>query len=291
MPELAYVNGKISSIETAMVPVEDRGYQFGDAVYEVIASYNGHLFALEEHLDRLERSMGKLQFPHISRETIHSSIHDFFRRAGLLRAALYMQISRGVGLRSHAFPETGELQVVMTVREVDEKPAKLREEGASAITMKDLRWSRCDIKTVQLLPNVLAKQKATESGADDAIFIGDGDVVREATSSNVFIVVDGTIVTHSLTQNILPGITRAVVIDICKDLSIPLEERFYFLNDLYSADEVFLTGTITEVLPVVIIDSKPIGDGKVGPISKQLYGALHGKINNLGSSPKELMES
>ena len=107
-------------------------------------------------------------------------------------------------------------------------------------------------------------------------------MVREATISNVFIVVDGTIVTHPLTQNIHPGITRTVIIDICKDLSIPLEERFYFLNDLYSADEVFMTGTITEVLPVVMIDGKPIGDGKVGPISKQLYGALHEKINNLG---------
>ena len=225
--------------------------------------------------------MGGLQFPHISRETIHSSIHDFFKRAGLLRAAVYMQISRGVGPRSHGFPETRELQVVMTVREVDEKPVKHRAEGTAAITMKDFRWGRCDIKTVQLLPNVMAKQKATESGADDAIFVGDGDVVREATSSNVFIVVDGTIVTHPLTQNILPGITRAVVIDICNDLSIPLEERFYFLNDLYSADEVFMTGTITEVLPVVMIDGNSISDGKVGPISKQLYGALQEKINNL----------
>jgi D-alanine transaminase len=280
MPELAYVNGKISSIEMAMVPVEDRGYQFGDAVYEVIVSYSGRLFALEEHLERLEGSMCELDFPPISRETVRHSIQDLFKQADLPRAALYLQISRGVGPRNHAFPETRKLQVVMTVRKVDEKPAMLRREGTAAITLKDFRWGRCDIKTVQLLANVLAKQKATESGVDDAIFVAEDEVVREATSSNVFIVADGVVITHPLTQNILPGITRAVVIDLCKDVNLALEERFYYLKDLYSADEVFMTGTITEVLPLVKIDGQIIGDGKVGPVSKQLYGALHEKINN-----------
>ncbi|MDF1591824.1 MAG: D-amino acid aminotransferase [Desulfobacterales bacterium] len=277
MPELAYVNGTFLPIEKAMVPVEDRGYQFGDAVYEYIASYNGRLFFQEAHLDRLDRSLNALSFPAISKENIREAVNELFHKAALARAGVYIQISRGVAPRNHAFPDAPQAQVVMTVRKVHETDPKLRQAGAVAITVKDFRWGRCDIKTVQILANVLAKQKAVDSGAYDAIFVAENGVVREATSSNVFIVVQGTLVTHPLTENILPGITRAVVLNCAKEMQLETAERFYGIEELYGAEEVFLTGTTTEVLPIVTIDGKTIADGQVGPFSRRLGDALRKK--------------
>ncbi|MGA9479686.1 MAG: D-amino acid aminotransferase [Desulfobacterales bacterium] len=274
MPELAYLNGEILPIDTAQVPIEDRGYQFGDAVYEFIASYNGRLFYLEEHLDRLERSLNGLFFPSVSREAIRKAVLTLFEKAEIQRAGIYIQISRGVSPRNHAFPDDVRPQIVMTIREVEDKPPELRKNGATAITLEDFRWGRCDLKTVQLLPNVLAKQKALAAGVFDAIFVSSEGVVREATSSNICIVAGGTVITHPLTPQILPGITRMVVIDLCRELDIPVSERFFKTDALYGAEESFLTGTVTEVLPIVTIDRHRIGDGQVGPVTTKLYETL-----------------
>jgi len=274
MPELAYVNGEIMEIHKAMVPIEDRGYQFGDAVYEFVASYNGRMFCLEEHLDRLELSMVGLEFPPMDRDLIRSAVLKLFEAAAIPRAGLYIQISRGVAPRNHPFPEAAGHQFIMTIRPVTEKPTELRENGATAITTEDLRWGRCNWKTVQLLPNVLAKQKAVAAGVFDAIFVTTEGVVREATSSNVAIVKDGMLITHPLTPNILPGITRRVVLDLCRELRIPVKERFYKTDELYGADEAFLTGTITEVLPIVKVDNKAINTATVGPVARRLAAAL-----------------
>jgi D-alanine transaminase len=274
MPELAYLNGEILPIDKAQVPIEDRGYQFGDAVYEFIASNNGRLFYLEEHLDRLERSLNGLFFPSVPREAIRKAVLTLFEKAEIQRAGIYIQISRGVSPRNHAFPDGVRPQIVMTIREVEEKPPELRKNGATAITLEDFRWGRCDLKTVQLLPNVLAKQKALAAGVFDAIFVSSEGVVREATSSNICIVVDGTVITHPLTPQILPGITRMVVIDLCRELDIPVSERFFKTDALYGAEESFLTGTVTEVLPIVTIDRHRIGDGQVGPVTAKLYETL-----------------
>jgi D-alanine transaminase len=271
--ELAYVNGKILPIESARISIEDRGYQFGDAVYEFIVSYGGRLFCLEEHLDRLDRSIKGLFFPPISREEIREAVTVLFEKAGIPRAGIYIQISRGVAPRNHVFPERSEPQVIMTIRKVEEKPQTLRQNGATAITVEDFRWGRCDLKTVQLLPNVLAKQKAIEAGAFDAIFVAD-EIVREATSSNFFIVSNGTLITHPLTQKILPGITRMVILKLCENEAIKVEERFFKIDELFSADEAFLTGTVTEVLPIVQIDGRRIGDGRVGLITRRLHELL-----------------
>lgn len=277
MPELAYVNGQIMEIGKAVVPIEDRGYQFGDAVYEFIASYNGRMFFMEEHLDRLMRSMQGLAFPPMDRGEIRRAVQTFFDRADIPRAGLYIQISRGVSKRDHPFPDAVPVQFIMTIRPVTEKPRAMRENGTAAITVEDYRWGRCDLKTVQLLPNVLAKQKAMAAGAFDAIFVAPDGVVREATSSNLAVVKNGTLITHPLTPNILPGITRIVVLELCGELGIPVEERFYKTDALYGADEAFLTGTVTEVLPIVTVDGKTIGDGMVGPVTKQLYAALRAR--------------
>ncbi|MEE4608172.1 MAG: D-amino acid aminotransferase [Desulfobacteraceae bacterium] len=279
MPELAYLNGKIMPIAEAMVPAEDRGYNFGDAVYEYVASYHGKLFCLEPHLDRLERSMRALRFAPLSRDTVRRAILELFEKGQIARAGIYIQVSRGVARRDHAYPPADTpLQFFMTIRPVREKPPEVREKGASAITVTDLRWGRCDIKTVQLLPNCMAKQQALEAGVFDAIFVSAEGVVREGTSSNLFIAEDGALVTHPLNHQILPGITRQVVMDACRDEGIEVRERFYHRDELAAADEAFLTGTVTEVLPLVRIDSQPVGDGAVGPLAKRLYRCLLDRI-------------
>jgi D-alanine transaminase len=274
MPDLAYVNGTIMPIEEASVPIEDRGYQFGDGVYEFVASYEGRLFMLEDHLDRLERSMRELAFDPTPRTMIETAVRDLFERSGYPRAGVYIQISRGVAPRNHAIAAGLPHQVVMTVRPVKEIPEEKRTRGATAITVQDTRWGRCDIKTVQLLANSLAKQKALDSGCDDAIFVSDRGVVREGTSSNLFIASDGRLSTHPLTNAILPGITRRAILNLCREAHIDVEEAFFETEALYDADEVFLTGTVTELLPIVRVDDRPIGDGKVGPITRRLSSLL-----------------
>jgi D-alanine transaminase len=274
MPDLAYVNGEIMPIEKAVVPIEDRGYQFGDGVYEFVASYEGQLFMLEAHLDRLERSMRELAFDPISRSEIKAAIIDLSRRSGYPRAGIYIQISRGVSPRNHAIAPGMSHQIIMTIRPVKEIPQEVRNNGATAITVKDTRWGRCDIKTVQLLANSLAKQKALDAGCDDAIFVSDQGIVREGTSSNLFIVSGKTLTTHPLADDILPGITRLVVLNLCKTEGLRVEESFFGTEALYGADELFLTGTVTEILPVVTVDGRAIGGGKVGPVTRRLYDLL-----------------
>jgi D-alanine transaminase len=274
MPDLAYLNGKIMPIEKAVVPIEDRGYQFGDGVYEFVASYAGRLFMLEAHLDRLERSLRELSYDPIDRDTIRQGVVDLLKQSGYPRAGIYIQISRGVAPRNHAIASGMPPQIVMTIRPVKELPQELRTQGAKAITVKDTRWDRCDIKTVQLLSNSLAKQKALDAGCDDAIFVSGQDVVREGTSSNLFIVEGGQLTTHPLSDNILPGITRQAILQICEAEDIAVREDYFGTAKLFGADEVFLTGTVTEVLPVVQIDGKPIGNGTVGPVAKRLYARL-----------------
>jgi D-alanine transaminase len=274
MPDLAYLNGEIMPIENAVVPIEDRGYQFGDGVYEFIASYAGRLFMLEAHLDRLERSMRELSFDPIPRIEIKAAVEDLLTRSGYPRAGIYIQITRGVAPRNHAFSPKMAPQVILTIREVNEMPFEKRREGIRAITVKDIRWGRCDIKTIQLLANSLAKQKALDSDCDDAIFVSNQKVVREGTSSNLFIVSGGQLTTHPLTDTILPGITRMAVIDICREEALNVDESVFDTDALFGADEVFLTGTVTEVLPVTSIDGKAIGNGNAGPISRRLYEGL-----------------
>jgi D-alanine transaminase len=277
MPDLAYLNGEILPIEKAMVPIEDRGYQFGDGVYEFIASYDGRLFMLEEHLDRLERSLRELSYDPIPRETMRQAIVDLLKQSGYPRAGIYIQITRGIAPRNHAFARGMVPQIVMTIRTVSELPEKLRTRGATAITVRDTRWGRCDIKTIQLLSNSLAKQKALDAGCDDAIFVTNQNVVREGTSSNLFMVVDEKLFTHPLTPNILPGITRLAILQICQSEGLQVQETVFETEALYGANEAFLTGTVTEVLPIVRVDEKPIGEGTVGPITRRLYALLRKK--------------
>lgn len=276
MPELAYLNGDIMPIGDARVPIEDRGYQFGDAVYEYVASYQGRLFCLAQHMDRLERSMRELDFPPSLRDGVEKGINTLFEAAETARAGIYIQVSRGVAERNHAYSRELSVQTVMTIREVPDAHPHA-DSGAAVITVQDTRWSRCDIKTVQLIPNALAKQKALDAGVYDAVFVAPDKTVREATSSNLFMVKDGTVVTHPLTPAILPGITRQVIIEICRTAGIPVQERFFIDDELFDADEVILSGTVTEVLPIIEIDGRPVGQGSPGTVTGKLYRGLRKK--------------
>jgi D-alanine transaminase len=274
MPELAFVNGTFSAINEAFVPIEDRGYQFGDAIYEFLATYSGVVYALEEHLDRLDRSLKILSYPPIDRAKLKRDIAELLKRSGFLRAGIYIQISRGVAPRNHAYPKSAQPQIVMTIREVVDIPESVRKAGIQAITVEDIRWGRCDAKTVQLLPNTMAKQKALDAGAQDAILVGSDGVVREGTSSNLFMAKNGELWTHPLTEKILPGITRLLLLGFCREEAIKVHEEHFQKTSLMAADEVFLSGTVTEVLSIVEIDSHKIGNGKPGPLAQKLQARL-----------------
>ena len=279
MPELAYYNGKILPIEEASVPIEDRGYQFGDAVYEFIASYKGKLFCMADHLDRLESSMEKLAFPALSRTFLEETVVELFKSAQFDRAAIYIQVSRGAMPRDHAWNENLKPQVVMTAKEIKQFTPEFRKKGVDIITLEDERWANCDIKTVQLLPNAVAKHQAKQQGVFDAVFVSADGIVREGTSSNFFIVKDGTLITHPLSRSILPGITRKVVLSLAEELGVNTMEDFIPDSDLYTADEAFLTGTVTEIMGIRSINGRTIGSGSAGNITQSLYKAFRIRTN------------
>jgi D-alanine transaminase len=271
MPDIGFVNGQFMPLEQAAVPVEDRGYQFGDGVYEVVRTYGGAPYQLEAHLARLERSAQAigLPLPHPLRQWA-AWITEGIRRGGYADSKVYIQVTRGTAPRDHPFPAGSAPTAVMTVREMRPLSAALRETGVAAVTMEDVRWGRCDIKSINLLPNVLARQRAKEAGAFEAIFVRDG-LVTEAAVSNVLAVRAGVLITAPEGGRILAGVTRAVVLALARKEGLPVEERFLTLQELRGADEVLLTGTTVEVLPVVRLDGNPVGTGKPGELTSLLF--------------------
>lgn len=270
MPDIAFVNGRFLPWKDAVVSIDDRGFQFGDGVYEVIRTYRGAPFELAAHLARLERSAKELNLVQpYSRAQWTQWIQQGLGQAGYQEAKVYIQITRGTAPRDHAFPSGVSPTVVMTIRELHPLSLQLRQDGVTARTCDDLRWSRCDIKSLNLLGNVLAREEARKAGVFEAILVKDG-LVTEGSLSNVMAVRSGTIMTAPEGPRILSGVTRTVVLELAQKEEIPVEEQFLSLDALYGADEVFLTGTTLEVLGVVRIDGKTIGSGRPGPITKTL---------------------
>lgn len=271
MEGIAYFDGVFMPIEEAKVSIEDRGFQFSDGVYEVIKAYNGIPFATEGHLDRLERSLKMLSLPLPGgRQELEGLICEAVRRSGLQDAVIYLQITRGYAPRKHDFPDNVRPTLVLTVRRARPIPENLYENGASAITTRDERWLRCDIKSISLLPNVLAKDKATRAGAFEAILVRDDGRVTEGTTSNVFAVRSGKLHTAPEGNWILSGITRAVVFSLARRDGITIVEDFFSPEVLLSADEVFITNTSIEVMPIVVVDGQPIGNGEPGEVTRHL---------------------
>lgn len=274
MPNIAVINGKFMPLANAKVSVEDRGFLFGDGIYELIRSHEGQLFRLDEHLRRMERSAQaiRLDLRH-SREDWKRLIAKAVERSRIREAKIYIEVTRGAAPRGHAFPKGVASTTVITVRPFEPFPERSRRRGVRVITAPDLRWGRCDIKSLNLLPNILAKQQAVESGAFEAIFIRSGQVT-EGTSSNVFAVFGDAIVTSPTGPTVLSGVTREMVLELARSQGLKAEERAITSTDLLQADEVFLTGTTVEVLAVIQVDQTKIGTEKPGRITQQLYLGL-----------------
>jgi D-alanine transaminase len=268
------VNGRFVPHGEATVHIEDRGYQLADAVYEVWAVFGGKLADPEGHFARLERSLAELRIDMpMSRKALTLVLKEALRRNRVSEGLIYLQVSRGVAPRDHAFPKTPvRPAVVITVNRVDRAATEARAAaGVAVVTTPENRWGRCDIKTVGLLPNALAKQKAREVGAVEAWFVDDLGFVTEGASSNAWIVDgDGILRTRDTNANILRGVTRLSLLQLAREAGLKVEERPFTPEEAVQAKEAFITGAGTLVLPVVKVDGKPVGDGVPGPVATKL---------------------
>lgn len=281
MPNIAFVNGKWSRLSVAKISVEDRGFQFGDGIYEVIRTYNKKPFHLLAHFDRLKVSANEIgiSIPYTN-DRMEKIIRFGCRKSAFAETQIYIQVTRGMAPRGHAYPKRPRPTVVMTFRECKTLPEKIREEGVSVVSVADIRWSRCCVKSLNLLPNVLARQQALQSDAFEAVFTRDGKAM-EGAGSNLFAVFGRSVVTPPVGPYILSGITREMLLRIGREKGLPMMEKEITLERLYSADELFLTGTTVEVLPVVRLNGKPIGSDRPGKITRSLYEAFQEEIRGL----------
>jgi D-alanine transaminase len=279
MSRIAYVNGRYVPFREASVHVEDRGYQLGDGVYEVCEIRAGALIDERRHLERLTRSLLALRIVMpMPLAALRFVLAETVRRNRIASGLLYLQITRGVARRDHGFPERPvKPAVVVTVRALDaRKSEESASKGIAVITVPDDRWGRVDIKTIGLLPNVLARQAAKEQGAKDAWFVDEEGFITEGASSNVWIVTrDGTLVTRPSSNRILTGITMTVAKEIAAGLQLKLEERAFSVEEALAAKEAFITSATQIVMPVVSVDGRKIGSGEPGPIARRLREAFH----------------
>ena len=277
-PDIVYVNGSFVPRAEARVSVEDRGFVFGDGVYEVLRAINGRLFATRFHNDRLRRSLEGIRISLRGSDTPERFVEigkQLLKENGLLQgeATVYMQVTRGAATRVHTFPAADVAPTVYISVARFTPYRDLSASGASAISHPDLRWGRCDLKTLNLLPNVLASQAAKEKGAFEAMLIRDG-VVTEGAKTNFFGVVHGALRTHPCDSHILPGITRSVLRDLAREVNVDLEETPIRADEIPKLTELFLTGTTTDVMPIVTLDEKPVGKGKPGELTRKLQRVL-----------------
>lgn len=267
--------------DSVKYPLEERALQFGDGIYEVIRIYNGSLYLLDEHIDRLYRSTEaiKLKFS-ISKAELKELLLELITRNNLTEdGKVYMQISRGSAPRDHIFPKNVEPNFYAYVQALPRNLQNLKN-GVAVITQPDERWQNCYIKSLNLLPNVMAKQTAYEQGCYEAILHRDGRVT-ECSSSNVYLVKDGNIYTHPTTRNILHGCVRMAIERFVEELGIPLIEEAFMLEDIQDADELFLSSSTSEITPIIMVDRQIIGDGKPGEITRKLQIAYEKDANIL----------
>jgi D-alanine transaminase len=274
MSRIVYVNGRYLPRALAKVDVEDRGYQFSDGVYEVCEVRAGRLIDARRHLARLDRSLSELQMASpMPRAALEVVMREMVQRNRVRDGLVYIQVTRGVARRDHAFPAAGtKPSIVVTAKTIDiAANERLAADGVAVITVPDQRWARADIKSVSLLPNVLAKQAAREQGAREAWLVDANGRITEGSSSNAWIINrDGKLLTRHLDHGILAGITRAVLIESLKSHGVELEERAFTVEEAYAAREAFITSATQAVMPVVRIDGRPIGNGAPGIVTTAL---------------------
>lgn len=282
MPATAYVNGRYLPLSEAAIPVEDRGLQFGDSLYEVAAVFNGVLFDWPQHLARLASGIVELRMPAGPAPAVLSAIaRRLMARGRFADGLLYIQFTRGTARRDHAFPVNGRPNLVMTARPFDFRQRVAQQaSGVAAISVPDERWANCHIKTTNLLPAVRAKQQAREAGAFEAVFLGPDDVVREGGSTNIYMVdADGAIITHPTGRHILPGIMRETLLAAARANGIAVHERPFTRAQALAAPELLLSSTTAPCLPIVRLDDVPIGTGAPGPVAGQLSGLMWREIS------------
>ncbi len=268
MSEVVFLNGAFVPKEEARISPDDRGFHFADGVYEVVKYYAGTPFRLDDHLQRLQRSLSEVKIVYPGAADLGTVFMELLVRNQLHRcdAGVYVQVSRGTHPRIHHFPAEITPTVYAFAFEFPSFAGKLRD-GISVAVSEDIRWMRCDIKSVALLPNTMIYQQAVECGAGECILVRNG-VVTEATHSSVLGVKNGKVITHPLNNLILPGITRKVILEICGELSIPVEERQMQEAELYTLDELIIAGTGSEVMPAVAVAGRPVGNGSPGPVTR-----------------------
>jgi D-alanine transaminase len=286
METLACLNGEIMPVEQARVPVWDRGFLFGDSVYEVWRMYRGRLWIEPQHLARLRRSLNELEFPPVDLKRLMERAHRTMAASQVQDGTVYVQITRGVAPRAHAFPDPSVPPTeLIIVRPYDDGPtAMLRATGVGVISHRDLRWKRCDTKTTNLLGNVLAMEAARRAGCHEAVLVDADGFVTEATHSSLVWVQDGRLEGTPEGHEILPGTTRQHILRLAESIKIPFVAKRVSLPEFMAADEVVLFGTTIEVLPVVRVDDRPIGTGRPGPIARRLGDAFREELGRWLSS-------
>jgi len=278
---IVFYNGKYIPLEEVIITPFDRGFMFADGVYESIRTYGGKLFKYKEHLKRLKRSLNEIRIKYRELEELEEIIYELIKKNRINEAALiYLQITRGSSIsRTHSFPEQDVEPTLFISASPFESNKQEQREGIKAILFNDIRWMRCDIKSVSLLPNILANQKAKEASAGEAILVKDG-IITEGTHTNFFAIKDNVLCTAPVSNKILAGITRSVVIELANQLSIHVKEEFIKEKELKTFSEFFITSTKKEITPVAGIDNWIVGDGKPGKITRQLQEFFNALINN-----------
>jgi D-alanine transaminase len=276
-----YLNGSFLDHADAAVPVDDRGFLFADGVYEVVRLFGGQPFLNEPHLKRMRDGLEALRIDTSAVAEVERVMPELIARNDVSADGMvYVQVTRGIAPRKHAFPKDAKPTVYMFAKPFTKYPAEFFHEGVAAITVPDTRWSRCDIKSIALLPNVLANQQAQENGAFEAIFVRDG-VVLEGSHSNLFAVLDDTLVTYPVCNYILPGITRTLVLELAAELGIPVRETPLYVEQLPRVHDMFVSGTTTEIMPIRTLDGRPVGSGRRGDITARLQRAYDALVQRV----------
>jgi D-alanine transaminase len=268
---MVYLNGWTGPFEDAYVSVNDRAYNFGDGVYEVIKSYGGKLFALEEHLKRLEFSAAAVEivFPWDSHQ-LTVMVEDVLNKSNIPEAIIYMQLSRGVAPRNHLFDPGIKPSLLITVRNVPDISPAIYSQGVKVITQREFRWQMCNVKSISLQAAVLAKHRAHKAGAAEVVFVLPDQTVTECGTSNIFIVRKGVLMTHPADNKILAGVTRQQVLGLAEAAGLKVMVEPFYREDLLGADEVFITGTVAEIVPVVTVDDSQVSAGQPGPLTARI---------------------
>jgi D-alanine transaminase len=269
--QIVYLNGDFLPIEQAHVSVLDRGFIFGDGVYEVIPAYGGHPLRLKHHLQRLQNSLDAIRLNNPrSEEEWSAIITSLIEQNEGEDQYIYLQVTRGVAKRDHRFPDGNSPTVFVMSSPLLPVDSELLKQGVSAITLDDIRWRYCSIKTTALLPNVLLRQQAVEKDAAEAILVRD-DEVTEGAASNLFIVLNGVIITPPKSNLLLPGITRDLVVELAQHHQLPCEEHSISADELKQAEEIWVTSSTKEILPITTLDGKPVGNGQPGSIWQKMF--------------------